>query len=139
MWQDRALGGALLEFKHDVEAVMGEFPELHAISWYRDWTHNAEEGGQPLSQHLLGLAIDLDWMGADLDYFKAAGASAVERGLTAIVYWNEEKRSLHLQALPPPMDESPFVPLLSWPGDFAQLWTLIFNRLRWTPQVVVKT
>jgi len=68
-------------------------PSLNLTSWYRDPATNARVGGAPQSQHLLGLAIDVDGDPAELDRFAVL---AQHVGLTAVL----EQSHLHIQALP---------------------------------------
>lgn len=121
------------DFKRIVEnEVMQRFPELECTSWWRDVFANQKAGGDTFSQHLIGLAADFDWMGADLEYYKRVAAVALSAGLSAIVYWTSKKTYVHLQYLHSPIDTLPPVPI--WrPSSGALYWDLfklIWNRVR---------
>ncbi len=66
-------------------------PSTRATSWWRDPRFNAQVGGHPQSQHLLGLALDL----VTADPFELA-ASLRAQGLVAIV----ERDHVHTQFWP---------------------------------------
>lgn len=124
---------AILLYKHRVETVSAEFPEMNCTSWFRDPVKNAAEGGDTFSQHQLGLATDWDWIGADLDYYKRAGERGVELGLTSVVYWTEGKTYIHFQHLAAPLDTMPGVFLFNPKqqyGWYVDLAVMIFRRLR---------
>jgi hypothetical protein len=120
----------LVPFKEAVEAVMAEFPELQPISWFRDPQTNREAGGDPFSQHLIGLAVDLDYAGADLEYFERVAQRFLARGMTVVIYWNERKRALHVQALPGAIDPAPPLPLIPVGAGWRDFWRLIKARVR---------
>ena len=78
--------GRALQFTHDAE-------KLRASSWWRDLETNRRVGGQPDSQHLLGLALDV--VGPD----EVRVGLAIElRGLGLIAI--DELSHLHVQLLP---------------------------------------
>jgi len=71
--------------------VSGATRETRATSWFRTSTRNEQVGGQPDSQHLLGLAIDL-WE-PDLDDLAARMRAT---GLVTVRYGGH----VHVQAWP---------------------------------------
>ena len=68
----------------------GRVDSLKLISWYRDWEWNRAVGGSPVSQHMLGLAVDIH--GPYEQRERLAGVAHVAR-LTPI----QEDRHLHIQ------------------------------------------
>ena len=79
-------------YRSEVQAILAiarEVPDLQVNSWWRSPTQNAQVGGARYSQHLLGLAFDLD--SSDLDLLETA----------ARAYWPgvvvREPGYLHLQ------------------------------------------
>jgi hypothetical protein len=81
---------------------------LEVRSWWRDRAHNAAEGGAPLSQHLLGLAVDVRPVKAGADARELARlAGAIARafhgaglGMTAINEWATARPHVHIQKSP---------------------------------------
>jgi hypothetical protein len=61
---------------------------IGVTSWYRDAEKNRQVGGDPVSQHLIGLGMDLT--AEDLDWLRLVMDSA---GLIAV----EEPRHVHVQ------------------------------------------
>lgn len=74
------------------KAVRTLMPGQAVTSWYRTPEHNADVGGDPESQHLLGLAWDVAGPGADTTIFLARRA-----GLIAV----NEGSHVHLQSFGP--------------------------------------
>lgn len=80
---------------------------LRVTSWWRDPARNAAVGGAANSQHLIGLALDLQPVkpGADAtELARLAGVlssamNAVGGGLTAINEWSS-RRHVHVQKSP---------------------------------------
>lgn len=90
-------GNEQREFARRVDLLIGAYPELVVNSYYRTPERNAAVGGVPDSLHVQGLALDVDYFGADEGTLTAVGQAAVELGLSAIVYWGAGKSYLHLQ------------------------------------------
>lgn len=132
LWKSR--GKELRWFKENVEAVMVEFPGLECTSWFRDPTYNASVGGDPFSQHLLGLAVDLDQLGADLVLYQDVAQRALARGLSSVVYFTPKKSYIHIQALAGPVDPNPVLPLWVMEADpesmIRYFWESIVTRVR---------
>lgn len=70
-----------------------DFQKLRASSWWRDVETNRRVGGQPDSQHLLGLALDVT---GPADVREGLGIELRGLGLIAI----DEFSHLHVQLLP---------------------------------------
>lgn len=75
-------------------AVLEFYPETVVTSWYRDQFENAQVGGSPISQHLLGFAFDaIPPPGVDWNQF----AQVIEYfGMIAVV----ERDHVHVQFFP---------------------------------------
>lgn len=68
-------------------------PSLFLTSWWRPPDHNEAIGGQPESQHLYGLAIDVDGASDEIDQF---ASDCRAQGLVVIRY----RGYVHVQAYP---------------------------------------
>lgn len=64
-------------------------------SWWRTRAHNAEVGGAPNSQHLLGTAVDLVPADGDME-----GLAAFARTLPGVGFVLNEGTHVHVQAYP---------------------------------------
>ena len=66
-------------------------PDAQLTSWYRGERHNADVGGNPFSQHLLGFAFDLTAK-------NPPGLAATAQGLGFVAV--QEPSHVHLQSFP---------------------------------------
>lgn len=91
-----ALLGPLLpwvrEFVAALRVVIGE--RLTWVNWWRSAAHNAAVGGDPHSQHLLGLAVDI----VPLDQTRRARIAQALRSQGLVVI--DEGDHLHVQHSP---------------------------------------
>ena len=97
LYVERAMPGFWREFIARANAGFGLATErgaqVHVTSWYRSPDHNAALGGNPQSQHLLGMAFDVvsdDWNAAERG-FRAQGFTVVDETRTSAPH-------LHVQA-----------------------------------------
>jgi len=79
------------EFMARMLAACSTHPEIEITSWYRDGVDNLRVGGDPVSQHLLGLAVD-----AVVDDPAHLVAAAQAAGLVAV----DEGDHVHVQMFP---------------------------------------
>jgi len=84
----------LVEFLRRVSGMLTYIPDGTLTSWYRTPERNRAVGGARRSQHLLGLAIDLDTPDPDLvlELADLFGVVALDETAT--------KSHVHLQAMP---------------------------------------
>lgn len=85
----RALAPLHSDFIHRVLHAAAFFPDARPSSWWRATISNADVGGDPFSQHLLGLGLDVEVQ--DRTKFAQAARRA---GLVAV----DEGTHVHLQA-----------------------------------------
>lgn len=124
-------------FKYLVESIIqnianADLPLLSPTSWYREKGENDLVLGQPFSLHLVGLGMDLDWMGATLNQYKAVAYLAMTQGLSCIIYMTSTKHYIHVQWLglatdAPPQYEIPFGDLRLW---LTLVWEVVYQRDR---------
>ena len=77
----------------DAEAV----DNIIVTSWWRSLLHNRAVKGKPDSQHLVGLALDIEFAKANARFeIKEAAATFAERGFVAVPF----STHLHIQTFP---------------------------------------
>jgi len=82
----------ILVFLRRVIAAFGNTPGLQLLSWYRSLEVNRDAGGDPQSQHLFGLAMDV---AVPLEAFEGAEGRALGAGLVVV----RKGTGLHVQLL----------------------------------------
>lgn len=93
---DTKVPGIYSWFVYNVESAVGDAPAT-LTSWYRNPQQNAEVGGHPESQHLVGLAADLVVARGGPWSPEEVAARLRFLGLTV----SAQPTHLHVQALPP--------------------------------------
>lgn len=100
MLSHAVLGAAILDFVFRVVAALVQqprlLPGLVPTSWFRSREENTQVGGARFSQHLLGLALDFDylWGTARLPQL----ASALENA--GLGYVESDEEHVHVQLWP---------------------------------------
>ena len=89
-----AVGPALVDFVQRVNYVIAHTRVTGVNSWWRSVTENYRVGGDPCSQHLYGLAVDLQHSEADASTVLGVAAAV---GLVGVPI---SRTATHLQYYP---------------------------------------
>ncbi|MCR9093467.1 MAG: D-Ala-D-Ala carboxypeptidase family metallohydrolase [bacterium] len=87
------------EFDADCREIEAAFPALWQTSGYRSAERNAEVGGHPESDHVIGMARD--YCARTLEELHAAEDFAESLGLWALVHDKGSGMHLHVQGTQP--------------------------------------